>query len=41
MDSVTGQVLTIDEGVSLISPVVFATGRDWPAPFPPDDGGGE
>jgi NAD(P)-dependent dehydrogenase (short-subunit alcohol dehydrogenase family) len=35
MDSVTGQVLTVDEGLSLISPVTYLTGRGWPGPFPP------
>lgn len=35
MDSVTGQVLTVDEGLSLLSPVVFLTGRGWPGPLPP------
>jgi NAD(P)-dependent dehydrogenase (short-subunit alcohol dehydrogenase family) len=34
LDSVTGQVITVDEGVSLISPVAFATGRGWPGPLP-------
>jgi NAD(P)-dependent dehydrogenase (short-subunit alcohol dehydrogenase family) len=37
MDSVTGQVVTVDEGLSLVSPATFLTGRGWPAPFPPDD----
>jgi NAD(P)-dependent dehydrogenase (short-subunit alcohol dehydrogenase family) len=37
MDSVTGQVITVDEGVSLFSPIVHATGQYWPAPFPPAD----
>jgi len=35
MDSVTGQVLTVDEGTSLFSPVVYLTGRGWPGPLPP------
>lgn len=40
LDSITGQVITVDEGVSLISPIVHATGQQWPAPFPPDGVGG-
>jgi NAD(P)-dependent dehydrogenase (short-subunit alcohol dehydrogenase family) len=40
MDSVTGQVITVDEGMSLISPVTWVTGRKLPAPFPPPDAGG-
>jgi NAD(P)-dependent dehydrogenase (short-subunit alcohol dehydrogenase family) len=34
MDGVTGQVITVDEGFSLLGPVTFLTGRGWPAPFP-------
>lgn len=34
MDSVTGQVITVDEGVSLLSPIAFLTGRGWPGPLP-------
>ncbi|MGD2069031.1 MAG: SDR family oxidoreductase [Gemmatimonadota bacterium] len=37
MDSVTGQVLTVDEGVSLVSPVVWLTDRGWPGPLPPPE----
>lgn len=36
MDSVTGQVITVDEGGSLLSPVVYMTDRYWPAAFPPE-----
>lgn len=35
MDSVTGQVVTVDEGLSLLSPVAYLTGHGWPGPFPP------
>jgi enoyl-[acyl-carrier-protein] reductase (NADH) len=34
MDSVTGQSITVDDGVSLISPMTYLTGVGWPAPFP-------
>jgi NAD(P)-dependent dehydrogenase (short-subunit alcohol dehydrogenase family) len=34
MDSVTGQVITVDEGTSLISPLVYLTQRGWPASLP-------
>ena len=34
MDGVTGQVLTVDEGWSLVSPVTYLTGLGWPGPFP-------
>jgi NAD(P)-dependent dehydrogenase (short-subunit alcohol dehydrogenase family) len=37
MDSVTGQVITVDEGASLMSPITYATGVGWPGPFPADD----
>jgi NAD(P)-dependent dehydrogenase (short-subunit alcohol dehydrogenase family) len=37
MDSVTGQVITVDEGASLMSPITYATGVGWPSPFPKDD----
>ena len=30
LDSVTGQVITVDEGMSLISPVAYLTGRNFP-----------
>ena len=35
MDGVTGQVIDVDEGWSLVSPVAYLTGRGWPAPMPP------
>jgi len=38
MDAVTGQVITVDEGWSLVSPVTFLTGLGWPAAFPPSGG---
>jgi hypothetical protein len=34
MDSVTGQVITVDEGVSLISPIAFLTQQGWPGRLP-------
>ena len=37
MDSVTGQVITVDEGASLLSPVVYLTQKGWPGPLPPTD----
>lgn len=37
MDSVTGQVITVDEGASLMSPITYATGVGWPGQFPNDD----
>jgi NAD(P)-dependent dehydrogenase (short-subunit alcohol dehydrogenase family) len=40
MDSVTGQVITVDEGMSLISPVAWVSSQKLPAPFPPDNVGG-
>jgi NAD(P)-dependent dehydrogenase (short-subunit alcohol dehydrogenase family) len=40
MDSVTGQVLVVDEGWSLVDPLSFLTGADLPAPFPDKGGGG-
>ena len=39
MDSVTGQVIDVDEGWSLVSPLAYLTG-DRPAPFPPGEQGG-
>ena len=36
LDSVTGQVITVDEGLSLLSPVTYLTGRGWPGAFPTD-----
>lgn len=41
MDSITGQVITVDEGVSLFSPVVYLTDRGWPGPLPPAESGGK
>jgi hypothetical protein len=35
MDGITGQVITVDEGASLLSPVMYMTGKGWPGPFPP------
>ena len=37
MDSVTGQVITVDEGASLVSPITYATGLGWPGRFPKDE----
>jgi NAD(P)-dependent dehydrogenase (short-subunit alcohol dehydrogenase family) len=37
MDSVTGQVINVDEGAALISPVVFFTGRGWPGALGPSE----
>jgi hypothetical protein len=34
MDSITGQVITVDEGWSLVSPVAYVTGKGWPGGFP-------
>jgi len=34
MDAVTGQVIDVDEGWSLVSPMAFLTKDGWPAPFP-------
>jgi NAD(P)-dependent dehydrogenase (short-subunit alcohol dehydrogenase family) len=34
MDGITGQVITVDEGMSLISPVVYMTQRGWPGRLP-------
>ena len=40
LDSVTGQVIVIDEGWSLVSPLAYVTGRRGaPFDFPPDDEG--
>jgi len=38
LDSVTGQVLVVDEGWSLMDPLAFLTGAPLPGPFP-DEGG--
>jgi hypothetical protein len=32
MDGVIGQVIGVDEGVSLVSPITWLTGQGWPAP---------
>jgi NAD(P)-dependent dehydrogenase (short-subunit alcohol dehydrogenase family) len=40
MDSVTGQVLVVDEGWSLVDPLSFLTGAALPGPFPESGGGG-
>jgi NAD(P)-dependent dehydrogenase (short-subunit alcohol dehydrogenase family) len=37
MDSVSGQVIGVDEAASLISPITYLTGVGWPGPL----GGGE
>jgi NAD(P)-dependent dehydrogenase (short-subunit alcohol dehydrogenase family) len=34
MDSVTGQVITVDEGISLVGPLAYLTQQGWPAPMP-------
>lgn len=39
MDSVTGQVITVDEGLSLLGPVHFLNDTTWPRPFPAGDDG--
>jgi enoyl-[acyl-carrier-protein] reductase (NADH) len=41
MDSVTGQVITVDEGWSLVSPITYLTGVGWPAAFPHPEGRNE
>jgi enoyl-[acyl-carrier-protein] reductase (NADH) len=33
MDSVSGQVIGIDEAASLISPITYLTGQGWPGPL--------
>lgn len=33
MDGVTGQVIAVDEGWSLVSPIAYSTGKGWPGPF--------
>jgi NAD(P)-dependent dehydrogenase (short-subunit alcohol dehydrogenase family) len=38
LDAMTGQVLVIDEGWSLVSPLAYVTGREAPFDFPPDAG---
>ena len=41
MDGITGQVITVDEGFSLVSPVIHHTRTGGPDPFPADEGEGE
>ncbi len=36
MDAVTGQVIVVDEGWSLVSPIAYITGRGLPGDFPID-----
>jgi len=36
MDSITGQVITVDEGWGLLSPMAFMEGRERPFAFPED-----
>jgi NAD(P)-dependent dehydrogenase (short-subunit alcohol dehydrogenase family) len=38
MDSVTGQVITVDEGSSLVSPIMYLTEKGSPAPMPAEAG---
>jgi NAD(P)-dependent dehydrogenase (short-subunit alcohol dehydrogenase family) len=38
MDAVTGQVIVVDEGWSLVSPLAYLTGRGLPGGFPVDGG---
>ncbi len=38
MDSVTGQVITVDEGWSLVSPIAYVTGQGLPGAFPKGNG---
>jgi len=33
MDGVSGQVIHVDEGASLISPITYLTGLGWPGPM--------
>jgi NAD(P)-dependent dehydrogenase (short-subunit alcohol dehydrogenase family) len=37
MDSITGQIVTVDEGASLLSPIHYMTGTSWPGAFPDRD----
>jgi len=41
MDSVTGQIITVDEGASLLSPIHYMTGESWPGAFPDRDREGD
>jgi len=36
LDGMSGQVLVVDEGWSLVSPIAYLTGRGLPPPFPSD-----
>ncbi len=38
MDAVTGQVIVVDEGWSLVSPIAYLTGRGLPGGFPEEEG---
>jgi NAD(P)-dependent dehydrogenase (short-subunit alcohol dehydrogenase family) len=38
LDSMTGQVLVVDEGWSLVSPITLLTGQGSPGAFPENDG---
>jgi NAD(P)-dependent dehydrogenase (short-subunit alcohol dehydrogenase family) len=38
LDAVTGQVIPVDEGWSLVSPIAFLTGRGAPGAFPAEGG---
>ena len=38
MDGITGQVIAVDEGWSLVSPITYLTERAWPEPFPEREG---
>ena len=41
MDSVSGQVIGVDEAASLISPITYLTGQGWPGPLGRGDSGTE
>ena len=41
MDSVSGQVIGVDEATSLISPITYLTGHGWPGSLPRPDPGTE
>ncbi len=38
MDGVTGQVIAVDEGWSLVSPITYSIGKGWPGGFPKGEG---
>ena len=40
MDGITGQVIPVDDGWSLVSPIAYLTGKGWPDPFPEREGQG-